>query len=156
MTTLTFVVLALTGGIGAIIGSFVWVAIVSLRRLRGLPAAVSYQEMRWVWGISGFLGVPLIFPWMPSFILDRARALMPWLYMACIFVLTANLSIAAGTIAALTVVALARFLGLVSGTRLDPLRIAWQRALVWGVSAVVGVPLLAGRTSKIIQAVAAW
>jgi hypothetical protein len=154
MWTLTAVVVSLTGGVCAAVGTVVWLVLLLARRARGARVAVRLQDLRRVWGISAFIGIPLIFPWMPRFIVASGEAVMPYLYVACVLMLAANVSIGAGTTLFLVAVGIARFLGLLASVDVDPIRIRWQMALVWIVSLAIGMPALTSKTSALVQAVA--
>jgi hypothetical protein len=154
LTTLVIVIVCLTGGVSAVAGTVVWMAILLVRRLRGRPAAVKFHDLRLVWGYSAFLGIPVLFPWMPDFILESGEALLPYLYFLAIVLLSASASIAIGTVVSLSTVALARRAGFLKSPRIRVWEGGWQLRLVWLLSALVGVPLLAGRTATVVQALA--
>ena len=154
MTVLIAVILSLTGGLCAVAGTVVWIVILLARRVRGLPGALKLHELRLVWGYSAFLGIPLVFPWMPDIILQTGEALLPYLYLLAVGLLAASASILLGTALSVATLALARRTGVVTSVRLDLRDGGWRLRLVWVVSAIVGVPLLAGRTTIIVQALA--
>jgi|SRR5262245_58958192 len=151
MATLAAVIICLTGGVSAIVGTVLWVALILVRRLQGVPATVKRHDLRRVWGISAFIGIPLLLPWMPDVILESGEVLLPYLYMLAIVLLAASASILIGTGLCLSTVGLARRAGLLTSGALDPMHGGWQLRLIWVVSVIVGVPLLAGRTSALIQ-----
>ena len=154
MTTLTVVILCLTGGLSAVAGTVVWLGLLLARFLRGRPAALKLHDLRLVWGYSALLGIPLLFPWMPNIILGTGEVLLPYLYFLAIGLLAASASILVGTGLFLATVALARRIGVLVDPRVNPLHGGWQLRVVWVVSALVGVPLLAGRTAVLVQALA--
>ena len=154
MTTLIVVIVCLTGGVSALGGTIVWLGILLARRLRGRPAALKLHDLRLVWGYSAFLGIPLLFPWMPDVILQTGEVLLPYLYFLAVGLLAASASILLGTAVCLAAVALGRQTGILAGPRFDLMRGGWQLRIVWIISALVGVPLLAGRTATVVQALA--
>jgi len=151
MATLAAVIICLTGGVSALVGTVVWVFLILVRRLRGVPAVVTRHDLRRVWGVSAFIGIPLLLPWMPDAILESGEVLLPYLYTLAIVLLAASASMLIGTGLCLFTVGLARRTGLLTSPALDPMGGGWQLRLVWVVSVIVGVPLLAGKTSALIQ-----
>jgi hypothetical protein len=154
MWTLSAIVTALTGGASAVLGTAVWLGLILARRVRGVPARVNVRDLRWVWGVSAFLGVPLLFPWMPAFMVAAGQALMPYFYVACIGLLAANVSIGIGTGLYLAVVYLARLFRLVGRADVTVASVRWQLTVVWAVSAVIGIPVLYEPTSALVDAIA--
>jgi len=154
MITLNAILISLTGGVSAIVGTVLWIALVLVRRLRGFPASVRFHDLRCVWGLSAFLGIPVLFPWMPHFIIETGESILPYLYTLAVIFLAASASILIGTVVSTSTVTFARRTGLLTNDRVDPRKGGWQLRLVWLASAFLGVPLLWSRTSAIIQRLA--
>jgi hypothetical protein len=154
MITLNAILISLTGGVSAIVGTVLWIALLLVRRLRGSPATLRLHDLRCVWGLSAFLGIPVLFPWMPRFIAETGETILPYLYGLAIVLLAASASILIGTVVSASTVTLARRTGLLTNDRVDPRKGGWQLRLVWLASVFVGVPLLWSRTSAIVQKLA--
>ncbi len=154
MLTLEAILVSLTGGVSALVGTFVWVLVTLVRRLRGLPAGLTLHDLRRVWGISAVIGIPILFPWMPDVVVQTGEALLPYLYVVAVILLASAVSMVVGTTLCLGTIALARRTGLLVGPTFDPVRVRWQFRLVWVVSAVVGAPMVAGKAEHFIELLA--
>ncbi len=154
MLTLEAILVSLAGGVSASVGTFVWLVVMLVRRLRGLPAALTLKDMRRVWGVSAIVGIPVLFPWMPDFVVQAGESLLPYLYVVAVILLASAVSMVVGTSLCLGIIAFARLTGLLVAPTFDPMRVRWQFRLVWVASAVVGAPLVAGKTEHFIEVLA--
>ena len=153
MSALLALVVCLSGGLSAVVGTIAALTILAVRRLYRSDANLTVSQLRSVWAASAAIGIPVLSGPVAGYVFARESVVIPYLYTTTLVVLTAGVSALIGTVVAMATIAVCRFVGFTVRPNAAPG--AWlQMRVGWLVSIGIGLPVLTQPVSKLVATLA--